>query len=116
MHGCHVSNLAFPSTVRWDDTHINDSNVKCLDLDSVPSLSTPAISPLQAALQAFLKAICSEGPLDTINTIIDTLRKIHLNSLSLGVEVGTALSILPISQEHRNKVDVTIISMIQAQQ
>ena len=116
MHGCCVSKLAFPSTVRWDDTHVNNSDVKRLDLDGTPSLPTPAISPLQAALQAFLKAICPEGPPDTINTIIDILGKICLNSLSLEVEVETALFILPISQEHHNKVDVTIISIIQAQQ
>jgi len=50
------SNPAFPSPIRWD-TRADDPEVKRLDLNNAPSLTvyTPAIPPLQAALQAFLQ-------------------------------------------------------------
>jgi len=115
--GTMWSNPAFPSPVRWD-THADDPEVKCLGLNDAPSLTvdTPAIPPLQAALQAFLTALCPKDPSDTIYTVVDILGKIHLNSPSLGVEVGTALSVLPISREQHHTVGATIAGMIQAKQ
>ena len=116
--GTMWSNPTFPSTVIWDDGRADDPDVKRLDLNDASSLAVdvPPIPPLQAALQAFLTALCPEGPSDTIHTVVDILGRIRPNSPSLGVEVGTALSILPISQEQHNIVDTTIAGMIQAQQ
>jgi len=115
--GTMWSNPAFPSPIRWD-THADDPEVKHLDLNNAPSLAVdaPAIPSLQAALQAFLTALCPKGPSDTIHTVIDILGRIDLNSPSLGVEVGTALSVLPISREQHYTVGATIAGMIQAQQ
>jgi len=115
--GTMWSNSAFPSPVRWD-TRADDPEVKRLDLNNAPSLAVdaPAIPLLQAALQAFLTALCPKGPSDTIHTVVDILGRIHPNSPSLGVEVGTALSVLPISREQHHTVGATIAGMIQAKQ